>query len=166
MVPPLPGVRTWQFDCAHGDLPGRREAFQAYLDLLATGTTDRLTHDPGGDTRHGGALQGTSKKKKKKKKKNRHSHTHIPPAHEAERDVFRGADDGDGKAAAPPEQALGITVHNGDLSFVGDPLIIGHYSSMKLTGTERVMNRLVDKTLQRLLDAGQYPDPVGTHQVS
>ena len=27
------------------------------------------------------------------------------------------------------------------------------------------MNRLVDKTLQRSLDAGQYPDPVGTHQV-
>ena len=154
----LPGVRTWQFDCAHGDLPGRREAFQAYLDLLATGTTDRLPVIPAA-TRGAAVLSMGHVRSRPSRTRD----SSRPP--EAERDVFRGAEDGDGKAAAPSEQALGITVHNGDLSFVGDPLIIGHYSSMKLTGTERVMNRLVDKTLQRSLDAGQYPDPVGTHQV-
>ncbi len=39
----LPGVRTWQLDCEHGTLPDKKSAFEAYLDLLETGTTNLLT---------------------------------------------------------------------------------------------------------------------------
>ena len=48
----LPGVRTWQFDCDHGGAASRREAFEAYLELLETGTPTAL--EPlirGGDPR-------------------------------------------------------------------------------------------------------------------
>ena len=36
----LPGVRTWTLDCEHGELPEEAEAFEAYLELLTTGTTE------------------------------------------------------------------------------------------------------------------------------
>ena len=38
----LPGVRTWLVDCDHGHLPAEGDAFDAYLDLLQRGSTDRL----------------------------------------------------------------------------------------------------------------------------
>ena len=38
----LPGVRTWRVDSIHGKLPEATGAFEAYLDLLESGTTSRL----------------------------------------------------------------------------------------------------------------------------
>ena len=38
----LPGVQTWSLDCEHGNLPRRREAFDAYRELLTSGTTQKL----------------------------------------------------------------------------------------------------------------------------
>src|SRR5262249_25953331 len=38
----LPGVDTWTIDCEHGSLPKRKEAFEAYRELLNSGKTTRL----------------------------------------------------------------------------------------------------------------------------
>ena len=38
----LPQVPTWQLECDHGKLPDEKNAFDAYLELLTTGTTSRL----------------------------------------------------------------------------------------------------------------------------
>ena len=61
--------------------------------------------------------------------------------------------------------ALRVSVVNGDLSFVSQPLLLGHYRALKLTGTEQVMNELVGSTMEHSLAAGVYPDEPGTHQV-
>lgn len=65
----------------------------------------------------------------------------------------------------PPAASLRITVTNGDLSFVPDALLIGHYASTELTGTEAVMNRLVGWTMDYSLQLGLYPLEPGSHQV-
>jgi tetratricopeptide (TPR) repeat protein/pimeloyl-ACP methyl ester carboxylesterase len=151
----LPGVRTWKLDCAHGDLPDKDSAFDAYRELLEGGTTDRLP-----------ALAVAPS---------------MPaPSHAANR-PSRGRSEGrpptnSREILAPPrrdpggeEQARGtrlrISVINGDLTFVHRPLLLGHYHASRLTGTERVMNGLVGGAMQASLDAGLYPAEPGTHQI-
>ncbi len=65
----------------------------------------------------------------------------------------------------PRGAALRITVLNGNLSFIRQPLLLGHYRAATLTGTEAVVDRLVGGSMQAALDAGLYPDTVGTHQI-
>jgi CHAT domain-containing protein/TPR repeat protein len=61
--------------------------------------------------------------------------------------------------------ALHVSVLNGDLKFVHQPLVVGHYRSLALTGTEGVVDKLVSMAMSRSLAAGVYPDAVGTHQI-
>ena len=67
--------------------------------------------------------------------------------------------------AAVRGSALQVTVINGDLSFIRQPLLIGHYRSLRLSGTEFVMNRLIGGAMDDSLKVGLYPDQPGTHQV-
>src|SRR5262249_41645523 len=63
-------------------------------------------------------------------------------------------------AGAPPPAApppLQVTVVNGDLMFEKNPLLLGHYRSTRLTGTEYVVNDLVGGAMKRALDVGLYP---------
>ena len=61
--------------------------------------------------------------------------------------------------------ALHVTVLNGDLTFVRQPLLVGHYRSASLTGTEAVIDRMVGGAMQASLDAGLYPEQPGACQV-
>jgi hypothetical protein len=61
--------------------------------------------------------------------------------------------------------ALAIRVVNGNLLFVPQPLVLGHYDSIALTGSERVMDRLLDGAMQVALDLGRYPDLPGSAEV-
>ena len=83
-----------------------------------------------------------------------------------------------GKAAAPaarealagrtqPAEAepLRITVTNGDLTFEPEVLMLGHYRAMQLTGTEKVMDRLIGGAMKQSLEMGVYPVAIGTNQI-
>ena len=63
------------------------------------------------------------------------------------------------------DEPLRITVVNGDLTFEGEALLLGHYHATRLTGTERVMDRLIGGTMGRSLAMGVYPVAIGTHQI-
>src|SRR5262245_23643573 len=64
-----------------------------------------------------------------------------------------------------PSPPLRITVINGDLSFSRQPLLIGHYRSLRFTGTEKVMDDLIGGTMMTALSLGLYPVAIGSHQV-
>jgi tetratricopeptide (TPR) repeat protein len=156
----LPGVRTWQVDCDHGHLPAERDAFQAYLELLQQGNTDRLrsvTTTTRGATEAAAPMHVRSRP-------SRASAANRPPDSPDESlapvDRERPAAE-----AAAQEQALSITVHNGDLSYIRLPLLLGHYTAERLTGTEWIMDGLVGGTMGNSLKAGLYPDEPGTHQL-
>jgi len=79
---------------------------------------------------------------------------------------------GPGVSAAKPGAAedtkdvpLRITVTNGDLTFESEPLLLGHYQALQLTGTERVMDRLIGGAMTRSLDMGVYPVASGSNQI-
>ena len=69
------------------------------------------------------------------------------------------------KKAVPPPPPLHVTVVNGDLTFIRQPFLLGHYRSARLSGAEAVMNAVLGGAMQRSLDAGLYPTHTGTHQV-
>ncbi len=68
---------------------------------------------------------------------------------------------GAGAALLAPLQ---VEVLNADLGEVEGPVMIGHYHSFRLTGTEADADRRLDGALSRALHAGLYPHAVGTHQ--
>jgi tetratricopeptide (TPR) repeat protein len=160
----LPGVRTWKLDAEHGKLPDVASAFAAYTELLLTGETHQLdAYAPvARGARSSGAGAGPAAAASLVRSRPSHGlHSSQPPSSEA--DVL-GARAGSqrvrGKTAA-----LSVAVLNADLKFVRQPLLVGHYRSMTLTGAEAVIDRLVGKSMSRALGAGLYPDAVGSHQV-
>ena len=164
----LPGVRTWTLDCEHGSLPDAKGAFAAFVELLTQGDTRQLPLlVPVVATRGTGFARGAAATPAVQHVRSRPSRGQLSalPAQNL-RSVF----DSDRRPAAETADevrgaALQITVLNGNLAFMRQPLLVGHYRTSVLTGTEGVVNRLVGGAMRAALDAGLYPDDVGTHQI-
>lgn len=163
----LPGVPVFRVDAEHGALPAHEKAFDAYLDLLATGTTHRLPRvTVPAATRAGAPAEAGASSPVSPVSLARPSRAEGPPRPPAgDGDVYARGEEAPPRGAAARRTALRVTVVNGDLTFVQHPLLVGHYRSSRLTGTESVMNRLVGGVMQESLTAGMYPDLPGSHQV-
>ena len=119
----LPGVATWAVDADHGSLPRRREAFAAYRDLLTTGTTSRLPSLP------------PLRQRAARPRRRQAARAQPPVATIAGRQRRRSARSTCWRPrrrrppcrTQPPTAALRITVINGDLTYIAEPLLIGHY---------------------------------------
>ncbi len=168
----LPGVKTWTLDCEHGSLSDVASAFPAFVELLQRGDTQRLPRlalgAAGGDTRSGAAGVRPEAPAVVHVRSRPSRARQLPLPAETQRSVFSvaGATElGATAAGADAGSALQVTVLNGNLCFVREPLLVGHYRSSVLTGTERAIDRTVDGAMQAALNAGLYPDPIGTHQI-
>ncbi len=159
----LPGVKTWKLDAEHGKLPDVADAFAAYVELLTTGDTAQLErYEPAGGSRATGAAAPASAALVRSRP-SRGLGSFVPPSSEG--DVFALGHEPAARAQARiAGAALRVAVLNGDLKFVRQPLLVGHYRSLVLTGTERVVDRLVDSAMSRSLDVGLYPDAPGSNQ--
>ena len=155
----LPGVRTWQLACEHGGLADAEEAFEAYRELLDTGSTlllQQYVETPGVR----GTTAAAAPRVRSRPSRNR---TTAPPP-QTTRDVL-ALESKQPVTRAVRGAALQVTVINGDLSFIRTPLLLGHYRSLRLSGTEFVMNRLLGGAMDDSLQVGLYPEPPGTHQI-
>ena len=157
----LPGVDTWMLDRDHGSLPRRREAFDAYRQLLNEGTTDRLPRLAAS------AVRGETAAAEGPLVRSRPARSLVngaPPQHEAE--ILAVSDSAPGTTrASNPGTALRITVVNADMTYVSMPMILGHYRSMELTGSEAIMDRALGGAMSESLHRDLYPSAVGDHQV-
>lgn len=159
----LPGVATWTLDCEHGSMPRRRTAFEAYRELLQTGTTKRLARL---STQSRGRAAVASEAAVSRSRPSRSLASATPP--ERETDILMQPGEATSASQAlPPRvaQRLTVTVINGDLTYVAEPLLIGHYRSMRLTGAEAVMDRAIGGMMAGALQRGVYPVEVGSHQI-
>jgi CHAT domain-containing protein len=163
----LPGVRTWKLDATHGDLPTVAKAFHAYLELLVNGDTTLLEPlDPASVAGLRSAPAAAATANVVRSRPSRGVQPSLPPSSPADVLGVRAARAaGDGARSGAASRALHVSVLNADLKFVHQPLVVGHYRSLALTGTEGVVDRLVSKAMSRSLAAGLYPDAVGTHQI-
>ncbi len=157
----LPGVRTWTVDADHGALPDRDSAFAAYVELLERGDTTRLPR-LAGSQRGAAALAAAVPHVRSRPPRGRPL---AVPA-DSQRAVF--ASGGGGFIEAPPAPrgaALRLRVLNGNLSFVRQPLLVGHYRSLALFGTEQAVDSLIGGAMKDSLAVGLYPDAPGSHQI-
>jgi hypothetical protein len=154
----LEGVPAWSAAVDHAGLVSRDLFFDAYLDLLAHGTTALLPQQSttaDGDDAVPPPAVVTSRP-------SRAGLSSAPPQQQADALLVPPADRRPAPEGGP---ALRITVINGDLTFVGEPLMLGHYRASKLTGTERVMNGLIGGAMQGALQRGLYPATPGSNQI-
>ena len=161
----LPGVKTWRVDCAHGKLPDQSDAFEAYLELLQTGSTTRLAVLPAPSTTMITARGGAAAASVVNHVRSRPARQRMLSVLPESADVLNQSELTAAAAIPAATRALPITVRNGDLKFVREPLLVGHYRTATLSGTERVVNRLINGTMEESLALGQYPDAPGTHQL-
>ena len=173
----LPGVRTWKVDAEHGKLPDVIDAFAGYIELLRNGETTLLDawepEAPGARGRRAsgaagtgtgmGAAAGAAPTALVRSRPSRGLQASQPPSSEA--DVLGLGRASTGPRAPGKSAAFNVMVLNADLKFIRQPLLVGHYRSMTLTGAERVIDALVDQGMSRALAAGLYPDQPGSHQV-
>ncbi len=155
----LPGVRTWKLDAEHGSLPDVKTAFEAYTELLLTGDTARLARLEAPATR-GGAPAPALEHQRSRPSRGRRA---ARPA-SLERQVFAT----DAAARAPLHAGptpLKVQLLNGNLGFVRTTLMVGHSRSLTLSGSEAVVNKLIGNAMRDSLEAGLYPDAIGSHQL-
>lgn len=157
----LPDVRTWRVKCEHDKMPSLREAFEAYKELLETGETRELERF---DKPTSGARDNKTPKQSWRRVRPSREQGDCPPPNR-EDDLYALSFEGQGGHGRSAGTPLQITVHNSHLAYVKQPLMLGHYSSSKLTGTEALVNRLIGGTMTEALEIGCYPDLPGTHQV-
>jgi tetratricopeptide (TPR) repeat protein len=159
----LPGVRTWTLDCEHGSLPSAKAAFDAFLDLLMRGDTSQLQRLAGG-TRSAGASEAPAALVHARSRPSR-AISRLAPAGSMMDLLGSPSSRMVRPQDAPAGGALRVSVLNGNLTFVRQPLLVGHYRSLVLTGTERVIDRQIGGTMSAALGAGLYPSEPGSYQV-
>jgi CHAT domain-containing protein len=71
----------------------------------------------------------------------------------------------DARASTTEEAQLSITVVNGDVTFEEEPLMVGHYRATRLTGTERILDKVIGNAMSDSLQLGVYPIEPGTHRI-
>jgi pimeloyl-ACP methyl ester carboxylesterase/tetratricopeptide (TPR) repeat protein len=153
----LPGVPAWQVDCEHGKLPAYAPAYLGYVELLETGQSALF----------GRQLDPDAEQKRQADRSQFQANRGArrapagPPAIGAGVDADAGRWPDSDEAALP----LAISVTNGNLKFVRQPVVLGHYRSSLLTGAEHVMDQLIGGSMSASINMGLYPDAVRTHQI-
>jgi hypothetical protein len=157
----LPEVRTWKLDADHGGLPAKKVAFAAFKELLETGQTNLLSpfQTPGVSR----GLEEPTLPNQRRSRPSRQGGSSLP--RDNDDNLYNLGVDDSFDLLASGDQPLAIKVRNGNLKFVHQALLIGHYTSSTLTGTEAVVDRLIGGTLADALAMGCYPDSPRSHQV-
>jgi tetratricopeptide (TPR) repeat protein len=168
----LPGVRTWRIDCEHGSLPAAKDAFEAYLELLNQGSTERLppvgsraAATRGGTTVDPADAPGATAPAGRVRNRPARERSVPRPPEGVDRAALMALSILEPGTPPADGRALRVTVRNGDLSFVRQPIMVGHYASNTIAGTERAINTLIGGTMAESIRMGQYPDLPGTHQL-
>lgn len=153
-------------DTAHDDLCANTDdprIFRGYVELLQSGRTSQLPALPAAGTRAGRAAADAERR------------FVLPPEPAVDSLPDEATLRASGFGARAPrkaraaarvaDSALKITLHNADLNFIAHPLVIGHYLATQLTGTEKVVDRLIGGAMHESLAAGLYAEGPGTQQI-
>jgi hypothetical protein len=153
----LPGLRAWAVASEHRGLTTNPDAFEPYAELLETGSTRGLARVTGAGVR--GAMGSETWERSRPSRRP----TAPPPAELTDLLSTTLRDSTLGAGSAGP--ALPVTVVNGNLKFIREPIVLGHYRSMALSGTEWVMDELIGGAMNQLVWLRQYPDGPRTNQI-
>ena len=146
------GVKAWYTRAAHGDLARHKPAFPAILDILESGTTDRLSTEKPAVSR---SLQLPAEIA-------REAVAFVPSG-----DHLLAAATGSSLAfeSVSEERQVTTEITHGHLAFARYPVMVGHYIGDSLNGTELALDRRQSGRIARRRTLGLHPGPIGTHDV-
>lgn len=154
----LSGVPTWYAEgVAHDHLLAHPPAFAAYLDLMLTGSTDRL---PGAEP---AGVRGLAPADDLQSMP-----PDIPPCYPTAADFG-----GFGSARRLPRQGaprsalpqVRVSICHGDLAYARHPVCVGHYQGDTQVGAERSLDAALGGALADRLRLGIYPGRLGTWKI-
>lgn len=153
--------QVWRIDAEHRNMPAVRGAFSGLVELLNEGQTRLLEQVDVPTSRPASAAVDAKAASDDTLHPLHHAIPRASP-HDID-DVFAV------ETPAHPGRSTGkrldVRVYHGDLRFTRLPLLIGHYESLSLTGSEAVVDSLVQHRMSKALRAGIYADKVGVYQV-
>jgi CHAT domain-containing protein len=147
----IPKERVWWAPAEHGGLANYRPVFEAYEELLTTGSTRRLAVTPP-------AVSGDA-----------------PPRFALQPDValvfpdrreLAGAGLGYHRQPQVVQKRKAVVrVVHGNLAFASWPVAVGHYDGDTISGSEAQLDRSLGGRLTRRRDLRLYPGPIGTSEI-
>lgn len=168
------GLPTWIRDTTHGELSTDPQLLPVFDELLRTGATNALSKEASHASaepwaRDGRARRGRSDVGTSSGTAGGASETQLP----RRRPVRSGGQRGDAPFSLPTgaepmgaqRTPLRLAVRSGDVRYVDDPILIGHYRSENFSGAEQVLDSLLEGELERTLALGIYPEAPRTAQV-
>ncbi len=146
--------QVFYMNTTHGELANDVNHFGALLDILSTGSTTRLSHDPPISR----AMQKVVLQEQKEVLSN---------------DVNILAKNILGLNTTPifqqdtsvTQKPIQVTVKNGHLRFAKHPILVGHFKGDGIVSAERVIDRQLKGQLSKRESMGLYPGPIGTHHI-
>jgi pimeloyl-ACP methyl ester carboxylesterase len=154
-----PGAPTWYVPAKHGSLLDRKGAFAGLRELILTGNTQQLsTQRPSASSfllrDDGTALPGLAEDKEQIE--------FIPTSDDLEAAAL-GMDESYGPAkTGPPVAPCRVSVVHGDLRFVENPVIVGHYRGDPIVHAESALDGCLRGALSSRHQLGLYPGDIGT----
>ncbi len=148
--------RGWLMPVEHGDLTCTAQYFPAIVDLLERGATERLGRLP---RRRGAADSGV------------HAPTCVlesaPPIVPSADELARALTGGGARrrSATRRRTTLHVAVEGGDLRRVDRPVLCGHYVGDAISGSEAVLDALLDGALAERERIGVYAAELGTSAI-
>ncbi|MGH8718766.1 MAG: CHAT domain-containing protein, partial [Burkholderiales bacterium] len=151
------GIKAWYLDeVAHGNLPAHAPAFPAYLELLETGNTVRLSTSPPTVAR-AAAVEPVFDMP-----------LELPANLPGNRDLAATA-----LGASPPRRTKAkprlpraqVSITHGDLAYARHPVAVGHYRGDTIVSAEAYLDAVLDGRLRDRSRLDLYPGSLGTCEV-
>lgn len=144
-------TRCWYMPVEHADLTGEEAYFPAIVDLLEKGVTDKLGRLP---RRRGEAAQSFTLE----------AEPPVLPGEEELARAFLGSGPRHRKTARG-KQALKVSVRAGDLRFLDQPVLCGHYIGDAISGAEAALDEMLDGALSERERLSAYAAEIGTSAI-
>jgi len=153
----LSGVKTWYVEAAHDQLLAYSPAFPAYLDLLQSGTTSRLSQDEPGPSRAEGFIDERSVMRDA-----------MPDSMPTEADLSSfvfgaGRPLKRGKQRRLPR--VNVSIRHGNLAYARHPIGVGHYYGDTIVSAEADLDRRLEGALSKRVSLGLYPGELNSHEI-
>jgi tetratricopeptide (TPR) repeat protein len=132
-----------------GQLAAFEPALDAYAELLATGTTNRLPQQPPSFTAGSPLVELPD----------------LPSVFPDEAEMVAAALGYQRRPAAPVKRKTAIRLAHGNLAFSRWPVAVGHYEGDTLAGGEAQLDRALGGRLSRRRNIRVYPGPIGTAEI-
>jgi pimeloyl-ACP methyl ester carboxylesterase/tetratricopeptide (TPR) repeat protein len=154
----LPGVKTWYVpEAAHDQLLAYSPAFPAYIDLLQSGATSRLSQEEPGASRDAGISTALSVMS-----------DGMPDSMPSEADLSSfvfGAGYPVKRAKQRRLPKVNVSICHGNLAYACYPVCVGHYYGDTIVSAEAYLDRRMDGALSKRVSLGLYPGELNSHAI-